>query len=147
MAIYKPPKARWPLAVLVGVIGILVGIGIGFLLGSEDPDPSEGVRLVKQELIGAASGLEIAGIEYEEAVDETGVVKEAEYEGSLDALESSRTRFETVAEALATLAPAQADEIAAAYDEIEGAMREEAPVDEVLELLDELSGSLKGESG
>ena len=35
MAIYRPPKARWPLAVAAGVVGILVGllVSLAFLQG------------------------------------------------------------------------------------------------------------------
>ena len=146
MAIYKPPKARWPLAVFVGVIGFLLGIGLGFLLASEDPDPAEGVRLVRQELTAAAAGLEVAGIEYTEAVDDGEILSDAEYQGSLDALDSSRDRFESVEDALATLAPELADEVASGFDETEAAMEERASSEEVQSLLDDLSGLLKGET-
>ncbi|MGH2807749.1 MAG: hypothetical protein ACRDKT_10790 [Actinomycetota bacterium] len=146
MAIYKPPKARWPLAVFAGVVGLLVGVGVGLVVGREEPDASEGVRLVQQELASAAAGLEVAGIEYEEAVEDGEVLNDTEYQGSLDALDSSRTRFEGVEDALATLAPDQAEAIASGYDEAAGAMEGRAPPDEVQGLLDELSELLKGDS-
>lgn len=147
MAIYKPPKARWPLAVFVGVIGLLLGIGLGFLLASEDPDPAEGVRLVQQELTAAAAGLEVAGIEYTEAVDDGEVLTDAEYQGSLDALGSSRDRFEAVEDALATLAPDAADEISEGFDEAESAMEERADAEQVQAILAGLTRLLKGETG
>ena len=145
MAIYKPPKARWPLAIFTGVLGLLLGMGLGFVLGQEEPDAAEGVRLVEQELAAAAAGLEVAGIEYTEAVDDGEVVSDAEYQGSLDALGSSRTRFESVREPLAALAPDLADAIDTTYDETETAMEERAATEEVQQLLDSLSELLKGE--
>jgi hypothetical protein len=147
MAIYKPPKARWPLAIFVGIAALLVGIGVGLVLGNEEPDAAEGVRLVQQELTGAAAGLEVAGIEYTEAVEDGEVTNEAEYQGSLDALESSRDRFESVSDALATIAPDRADEIASLYEETAEAMESRAPTEDVEALLDELSEQLKGDAG
>ena len=144
MAIYKPPKARWPLALFAALVGLLIGIGVGFVLGREDPDPAEGTRLVRQELTAAAAGLEVAGIEYEEAVDDGEVVNDTEYQGSLAALESSRDRFESVRDALATLAPEHADEIEAAYDAAATAMEAPEPPDEVQQLLDEVTELLEG---
>lgn len=146
MAIYKPPKARWPLAVFAGVLGLLIGVGLGFALGQEDPDAAEGVRLVKQELAAAAAGLEVAGIEYAEAVDDGEVLSEPEYQGSLDAIGNSRTRFESVEDALAALAPDLAEQIADGFDDAESAMEDRAPTEDVQALLDELSGLLKGET-
>jgi hypothetical protein len=146
MAIYKPPKARWPLAIFVGVVALLIGVGIGLLLGNEEPNAEEGVRLVQQELTGAAVGLEVAGIEYTEAVENGEVTNDAEYQGSLDALESSRDRFESVRDALAALAPDLAESIATAYEETAGAMESRAPAEDVQALLDELSGLLKGDA-
>jgi hypothetical protein len=146
MAIYKPPKARWPLAVFAGVLGLLLGIGIGFALGQEEPDPAEGVRLIQQELAAAAAGLEVAGIEYTEAVQDGEVVSDPEYQGSLDAIGNSRTRFESVEAALATLAPELAEQIADGYEEAESAMEDRAPDEDVQALLEELSGWLKGDT-
>ena len=147
MAIYKPPKARWPLAVFVGVAALLVGIGIGLLLGTEEPDAAEGVRLVQQELTAAAAGLEVAGIEYAEAVDDGEVVNETEYQGALDALDSSRVRFESVQRPLETLAPSLSDEIATAYNDAQEAMESNAATKDVQAILDELAELLKGDAG
>jgi len=146
MAIYKPPKARWPLAVFAGVVGLLVGIGIGFLLGGEETDPLEGARMVQQELASAAAGLEVVGIEYTEAVDDGTVVNDTEYRGSLDALESSRDRFEAVEDAVAALAPELAQSITDAYDATADVMEAKEPAEDVQALLDELSELLKGEA-
>lgn len=134
------------MAVFAGVLGLLLGIALGFVLGQEDPDAAEGVRLVQQELAAAAAGLEVAGIEYTEAVVDGEVVSDAEYQGSLDAIGNSRTRFESVEDALAGLAPDLAEQIADGFDEAESAMEDRAPTEDVQALLDELSGLLKGET-
>ena len=146
MAIYKPPKARWPLAVFTGIAALLLGVALGFVLGKEEPDPAEGVRLVQQELTAAAAGLEVAGIEYSEAVEGGEVVNETEYQGSLDALESSRDRFESVAGPLGTLAPDLAERIEGTYGDARNAMEERAAAEELDALLGELSELLKGET-
>ena len=145
MAIYKPPKARWPLAVFAAVAGVLIGIAIGFLIGREEPNAAEGVRLVRQELTAAAAGLEVAGIEYSESVEDGEVVNDTEYQGSLDAVESSRDRYETVADALATLAPQQADAIESGYDEVAAAMEDHEPPEDVEASLSALADLLKGD--
>lgn len=145
MAIYKPPKARWPVAVFAGVLGLLLGIALGLVLGQEEPDAAVGVRLVQQELAAAAAGLEVAGIEYAEAVDDGEVLSDAEYQGSLDALESSRSRYEEVSEALEALAPERAAEIAAGYNEAQAAMEGSTPAEDVASLLDDLRALLQGD--
>ena len=147
MAIYKPPKPRWPLAVFCVVVGVLVGTGIGLLLGRDEPNAAEGVRLIQQELTGAAAGLEVAGIEYAESVENGEVTNETEYRGALDALASSRDRFESIKHALATLAPDRAGEIEAAYEEAAAAMEDRIDGDALDELLDGLAALLKEGGG
>ena len=147
MAIYKPPKARWPLAVFAGVIGLLIGLAVGFVLGREDPDPAEGARIVQRELTGAAAALDVVGIEYAESVENGEVTNETEYQGALDALASSRDRFESVSAALAVLAPERVDALASAYDDVAAAMEDRADGDEVDGLLDELAEMLKEGGG
>ena len=133
------------MAVFAGVLGLLLGIALGFVLGQEDPDATEGVRLVQQELAAAAAGLEVAGIEYTEAVDDGEVLSDAEYQGSLDALDSSRSRYEEVSEALETLAPERAAAIAAGYNDVQAAMEGTSPAEDVASLLDELAALLQGD--
>ena len=131
MAIYRPPKARWPLAIAVGAVSLAIGIGIGVLLGSDGLDPADAAAQVRSELISAAGSLEVAAVEYEESVSDGEVTRRAEYEGSLDALASSEDRYGGVAPALETLASTRADSISSAYDRCGNLMADLADPNEV----------------
>lgn len=143
MAIYRPPKPRWPLATAMGVVGILTGALIGFVVGGQDPDPVEAAEKTRSTLASAAGTLEVVAIEYEESVDDGLVVREAEYRGALDALESSRQRFEESLPAIEVLAPDRGDELAARYEELEQLMSEKADPQRVESIAEDLAEMLK----
>lgn len=145
MAIYRPPKARWPLAAAFGIGGLVVGMAVGLGLGGSDPDPQEAGREIETALVSAAGSLEVAGVEYEESVQDGEVVKQTEYEGALGALESSRTRFREVRSVLVSLFPSQVEPINDLYAEIEQLMRSRTDAEEVSAALQELESVLKGE--
>lgn len=145
MAIYRPPKARWPLALAAGIGGLLLGLLLGLALKSGDPDPTEAAQNVKAELLSAAGSLEVAAIEYDEAVEEGEVVREAEYRGALDAVTSARSRYADVRPALAQLSPALAAGIDTAFDNAEQMMQDSAGEEEVASALRNLERLLKGD--
>lgn len=145
MAIYRPPRPRWPLAAGVGVACLLVGSAVGLALGGRPPDPEEVARDLRSDLVAAAGSLEVAEIEYAESVSGGEVTREAEYEGALDAIASSQARYEEVAPAVASVAPSRAEEIAVLYDQCEGLMRDRARPRVVGPCFDDLRGLLTGE--
>jgi hypothetical protein len=145
VAIYRPPKARWPVAVAFGIGGVLIGLVIGLALGRSDPDPEEAGTEIKAALVSAASTLEVTAIEYEESVSDGEVTKEAEYEGALSALESSRARYDEVRPVLVSLFPSQVEPIDDLYGEIERLMRSRTDPAQVNAALQELESILKGE--
>ena len=145
MAIYRPPKARWPLALGVGIAALVAGLLIGLALGSGDPDPAAAAQDVKAELVSAAGALEVASIEYEESVSGGEVTRQEEYEGALSAVESARERYGSVRPALASLVPSLAAEIDDGFDRCEELMAEPADPAEVAAALGELEGLLKGD--
>ena len=145
MAIYRPPKARWPLAVATFVGGLLLGLLIAVLLRS-DPDPAAVAGDVTTELAAAAGSLEVVLIEYEESVVDGEVQQDAEYRGALDALGSSRDRYESVSDAVAALAPDRADEIEGTYDEAESQMEDLVDATELESTLSALEDLLRGDS-
>lgn len=145
MAIYRPPQARWPLAVAFGVGGVVVGLITGLALASPDPDPEEAGQEIKAALVSAAGSLEVTAIEYEESVSDGEVTREAEYEGALSALESSRARYDDVRPVLTSLFPSQVEPIDERYDEIERLMRSRSDPAQVKAALEELESVLKGE--
>ena len=145
VAIYRPPKARWPLAVAFGVGGVLIGLVVGLALGRSDPDPEEAGSEIRAALISAAGTLEVAAIEYEESVSGGEVTREAEYEGALSALDSSRSRYDEVRPVLVSLFPSQVEPIDDLYGEIEQLMRSRTDPARVNAELQELEAILKGE--
>ena len=143
MAIYRPPKARWPVALAAALGGLLVGLLVGAVALSDDPDPRDAVVEIQSTLVSAAGSLEVAGIEYDEAVEGTEVAQDAEYDGALAAIESSRARYGEVRGALDVLAPAYAEGVDSLYAECRELMDAPAEVTAVLECLDHLESVLE----
>ena len=146
VAIYRPPKPRWPLALSVGLVCMLVGLGAGLAIGSREPNPAEVAADLHAVLISAAGSLEVAEIEYAESVSDGEITRQAEYDGALGAIDSSRALYRGVAPALDALALSRAEEIEVLYDECSRAMRARSDTDEVTGCLTELGNLLKGES-
>jgi hypothetical protein len=95
--------------------------------------------------LSAAGSLEVASIEYEEAVDAGDVESRPEYEGALDALDSSLSTYEQDARpALRLLAPATAEDLDVLYDRCGELMTTQAEATEVGACLTELEDRLKG---
>jgi hypothetical protein len=145
MAIYRPPKPRWRVAVVAGAVGVVVGVVAGILVSRSDPDPLEAARVVQAELDRAASSLDVVGIEYDESVDAGAVVSDAEYRGTQDALESSRSRFDNVRPALEVLALDRADTIDDAYAALERSIEARADPAQVTEEIESLAALLRGD--
>ena len=145
MAIYRPPKPRWPLAIGVGVVCLLIGFVVGLALGSREPDPAEVAADLRADLVAAAGSLEVAEIEYTESVSDGAITRQAEYDGALGAIESSEARYREVAPAIESLVPSRSEEIDALYEECASAMRDRADPTEVSDCLDQLLDLLEGE--
>jgi hypothetical protein len=129
----------------VGVGGVVIGLITGLALGGSDPDPEEAGREIKAALVSAAGSLEVAAIEYEESVSDGEVTREAEYDGALSALDSSRARYDEVRPVLVSFFPSQVVPIDDLYDEIEQLMRSRIEPARVTAELQELESILKGE--
>ena len=123
---------------------MLVGLGIGLAVGTKDPDPNEVAASIRATLAAAGGSIEVAAIEYEEAVVDGAVEREAEYEGSLAALSSSNSRYQEVRDPLASLAPAVAEEIDSSYTRCRDLMERKVEVERVSECLGELELMLVG---
>ncbi len=143
MAIYRPPKPRWPMAIATGALGVLVGLGVGYLLGDKPPDPTDSVRAIRTSLISAAGSLEVAAVEYEESVVDGEVIRAREYEGALAAVRSSRSKLSDVRAALDELAPERIAAIDEGYDEVVALMEDGADATEVQGALDDLRSLLE----
>ena len=144
MAIYRPPRPRWRAAAVGIAAGLLVGGLIGYALGNpNEPDLDAAIGAIEASLVRAAGSLEVVVIEYNEAVEDGEVVAEAEYQGSLDALASSRASYEDVASGLTALAPDRARAIEVFYDELEAAMAATEDSGEIELLVGQLDRLLK----
>lgn len=142
MAIYRPTRPRWPLGVAAFVAGLALGAAAGYAAGDKEPDPLEAARRARTSLVAAAGGLEVAAIEYEEAVQGGRVVSEPEFRGARSALMSSRMRFEEVRPALEIIAPERAAALSSSYDTISSAMRRRAQVSAIGAEIDKLRAAL-----
>jgi hypothetical protein len=146
VAIYRPPKARWPLAAAVGAVAALCGLLIGLAIGSKDPDPQVAAQEVRAALSAASGSVEIAVIEYEEAVGPEGVESETEYEGARDALASSRARYEEVRPALDVLVPSATDALDELYERCSGLLEDAVPEQDFGACAEALTTALEGEA-
>ncbi len=116
MAIYRPPKPRLPAIVLAAVVGLLIGLGSGYLLGGAGrTDPVAAAAELRRSLAAAAGPLDVVMIEYQQGVQGGRVVDEDGYAGARGALVRSRTRFDEARPALEALAPRRAEAIARSY--------------------------------
>lgn len=123
-----------------------MGLVTGLALGADDADPTEAAHAIRAELIAAAGSLEVVAIEYEESVADGEIVAEAEYEGALGALASSRERYDLVRPALVSLLPAHVEPIDALYDDVERSMSARADATEVADTIEQLIALLEGET-
>lgn len=144
MAIYRPPKPRWRAAAVGVIAGLLLGVAVGFALGKpNEPNLDEAVGSIRASLARGAGSLEVAAIEYEEAVEDGEVVAEAEYEGAIAAAESAEATFASVRSALEQLAPDKVEAIGDRFEELLEAMAEKQDAGLVSRLATELEDLLK----
>ena len=146
MAIYRPPKPRWPLAVATGILGLLVGLATGYLVGDKPPDPSDSVAAIRTTLITASGSLDVAAVESRESVVDGQIERAQEYEGALGAVRSSRAKFEEVRGALKSLFPNEVEPIDELYENLQQRMEAKAPTEEVEGIVEELRATLEGAS-
>lgn len=144
MAIYRPPKRRWPALVACLFGGAIVGLVAGLLIGSGDPDPAEAVAPAKQSLNDALIVLDVLDVEYSEAVSGGSVQNRSEYDGARSALERSRAAFEDARPALQALDPQRAEAIGGAYAQLQGLVADAADPSSVSAAIVELKDALKG---
>jgi hypothetical protein len=128
------------------MVCLLIGSGIGFAVGSREPEPSEVAGDLRADLVASAGSLEVAEIEYAESVSGGEITRRAEYDGALRAIESSEERYREVAPAIESVVPSRSEEIDTLYDDCASAMRERVDPAEVSKCLVELRALLKGES-
>ncbi len=131
MAIYRPQRPRWRLALLTGAVGLFVGVLVGWGLLRPEPDPGEVLGDVRRTLASAAATLEVVEVEYAESVRNGRIVASPEYQGARDALASSRARYLEAREAVAAVAPNAASAIDASYGQLQRLIERRTAVENV----------------
>lgn len=119
MAIYRPPKPRLPAIVAAAVVGLLVGLGAGYLLGGAGrSDPRAAAGELRRSLTAASAPLGVVTTEYGQGVRRGRVVDGDGYAGARGAVVRSRSRFDEARPALEALAPQRAATITRAYEKL-----------------------------
>jgi hypothetical protein len=140
MAIYRPPKPRWPAVLIAAVMGLLIGVVIGWLaFGRTEPDPEESLDRMGVAFNDAATTLEIVAIEYSESVQGTEVVNRSEYDGAVEALARSRARYQEFRAAIAMVDQQSTQHIDSAYEELDRLVGEPASPEVVETKTEELA--------
>jgi hypothetical protein len=138
MAIYRPQRPAWRVALLWGGVGLLVGLLVGWGLLRPEPDPAEVLSEVRSSLASASATLEVVQIEYAESVEDGEIVARAEFEGARDALASSRASYSEARSAVAAVESQTASAIDSAYEGVERAMAARGDERDVSEMIAEL---------
>jgi hypothetical protein len=148
MAIYRPPRPRWPGVVASGIAGLVLGAsGALAVAASRPPDVAEALATARASLLEARAVLEVAAVEYEESVQGGEVVRRAEYVGARDALRASRRAYLEARPALTQIAVASAARIDAAYEALDELMAAPAPAERVTARIQGLSALLRQTTG
>ena len=141
MAIDPSRRRRWMPAAVSGLVGLLVGLLVGYALRS-GPDPAGAIEETRTALLGAAATLEIVGVEYAESVEGGRIVAGSEHEAALDALASSRERYAEAAGVVAVVSPASARAIEDGYERLERMIRDLADEEDVRTAAESLGDTL-----
>ena len=145
MAIYRPPKPRLPAILVAAALGLLVGLGAGYVLGGAGrSDPLAAAAELRKSLAEAAAPLSVVETEYEQGVERGLVVDRDGYTGARGAVVRSRTRFDEARQALDVLAPDRASAIARAYHALGRLIEERASSGRVSRAVQHLERVLGG---
>jgi hypothetical protein len=145
MAIYRPRRSPWPLAVALAAVGLLVGFGIGYaVFGTRPPDLGAATALVTERLDDARGLLEVAAIEYREGAPDGSIASQTEYDAAGQAVDRARSAYDEVAAVLRELAPERAAAIEDGFDEVEAVIAEVAQPDAVDAAIEALMEELRG---
>ena len=147
MAIYRPSRARWPIALAAAVVGVAIGLVAGLSLADTGPHPGAVVSDVRANVRAATALLDVVKVEYQEAVSGGEVTTVQEYGGARDALGRSRARFDRAARVLEPLDHEAAERIGDAYQRLAQMMGETAPAQDVLDQIDRLASLLEDIAG
>ena len=138
MAIYQAPRRRWRLALVMAIVGGLIGLLVGVAL-RPDPDPIDTIRTLDAQVSEAAAALDVLVIHREADTGSTSDPRVAE-----DAVRRTRARIDEIRDEIAALDPdalRDVDRHLSRLDELVSDRDDpEAIADEAEELADLLRG-------
>jgi hypothetical protein len=143
MTISMPGRRRWPAAVAGAILGVAVGLVIGLAVsGGDDSDPVGAVRDARSTASRAAAILEVAPIEYGQAV-QAGAEAEEGLRGAQGVVERSRSVYQEVRPVVSLIDPQAATAIDHRYARLLAAIRARQPAPEVNRATKRLQGLLR----
>jgi hypothetical protein len=137
MAIYRPRRSPWPLAVVLAGLAMLIGFGVGYaVFGTRPPDLGAATEVVQERLTEARGLLEVAAIEYREGAPSGSIANQPEYDAATRAVTRAQDAVDAVDEPLRTLAPDRAAALEDGFSAIGTLMSEVAPPDAIDDAVD-----------
>ena len=148
MAIYRPRRSPWPLAIALAIGALLVGFLAGYVVfGTRPPDLGEAAAAVQAELARARGLLEVAAIEYREGAPDGAIVSEPEYAAAESAVASASAAVASVLTPIRALAPERAAALEDGFAMLAEQIDELAPPDEIEATTEALIELLEGPGG
>lgn len=138
MAIYQAPRRRWRLALVTGIVGGLVGLGIGLALRSA-PEPIETIRTLNRQLSDAAAGLDVLVIH-----DEADTRSTADPQVARDAIRRVRARVDSLRPQIRALDPDALTDVDRHLSRLGELATGGSDPDEIAEEAEELAEILRG---
>jgi hypothetical protein len=147
MSLYRQAgRGRLGLAAAAGALGLVAGLAIGLLVArgsGEPPSLRDSQASLRERVSPATSGLELVGIEYQEAVRGGRVVAPTEYAAARADLRRARQAIDASKADLIALRPRLAARLQAQLADLELLVARRAPPAHVVALAGQARASLR----
>jgi hypothetical protein len=147
MSLYRSPGGRSVGAlVAVGVVALLVGGAVGYLIGhsgQSSPTLTAGLAQVQKTVRPAVDGIELVGVEYPIGVKDGKVVVPEQLQGAKDQLAKVREAFTSAQPQLTVLDQAATAKAAADLDQLQAKLEALAPTADVTALVTQVESELR----
>jgi hypothetical protein len=148
MAIYRPRRSPWPLAIALGIAALLLGFFAGYVVfGTRPPDLDAAATAVQAELSRARGLLEVAAIEYRQGAPDGAIVSEPEYAAAQSAVANASEAVDSVMAPIRAVAAERAAALEDGFATLTEQIERLAPPDEVGATTDALIALLEGSGG
>lgn len=151
MSVYRDPAGRRSRLLAAAIVAAaVVGAIAGFVLAratDDDPTLAEQVAELRDELAPALSALELVTIEYREAVRDSEVVEQTEYDAARSQAASAAAAVDSAAEDLSLIAPEETEAAEQGIAELEELIEARADASEVGRVANAARGQLAAAAG